>query len=924
MPLFKREPKTTPNSATNSTRTSPNSSPITNHGFDANQPTPLTLPNTKSTTSMTSMNGDTEGRVSRSSSMSRKFKSLFTGGGNNSNGNAENKPNNDVDVLKSIKSGTYQPPLPIPDRSLGRSTNKQVGSRSTNFNDNVDNLRKMTIKEPELNDIDCELNIPEDEVIETLKQEHEQQFQDDGHGARGQGLGKEGEYSQHPRFRSSTISTMSFRNANESSKIPGSQPASSRSRSNSASDSRRLKHSETVSVGSTHLKNERDIRIKLCDRICIYEFGRCHEHDYSKFKTHLNKSSTGLFSWMKKKENKSENDESYAMIEKSISLLPDKYSGNLMKVKNNPKNYIWNYDDDEEEDGDDDYDYDDYITDDDEDEDEDEDGYTDNQHVKHRKSIHSMPSSRNSNFAKSIKSNRSTLSRQSKLITRHYNSDDEYEDENDYEKHLAENDSSDNDDNMGTKVKDTSNKVDHVGNKSDDNSDGSYEDDDGDDDDDDDDDDDFDDEIDNMMIEPIIGKEQVFLINSMLSKIENPDKFMERVREKERLGKVKLTMAQKYGHIEGVIGKGSYGTVCISSKTVNNTQVFYAIKQIKRKQGESLRHFGNRVTSEFMISSSLTHQAVINVYDLMVDPISLTYSEIMEFIPCGDLFSLISNTNGLNIVECDCFFKQILNAITYLHSVGVSHNDLKVENLLLTRKGQLKITDFGTSAVFKTAWENEVQLSLGACGSERYVAPEQYIKDLEYDPRLGDVWSLGVIYLTMYYGKYSWEASKLDDESFTRYVETRAKYDYSRKSTTRAHQFLCLRRGAYPPIENIKGGIQHTWVSKGGVRDGNSRENEEELINDSRRYVLYNILNPDPTFRMRTYQIWQSEWIKNFRVCDAGRGYVSYDNYIEMAMKSVRDIQAKERDREMERDKDKDREKSKEQKKSHGFLGFKV
>ncbi|KGK39588.1 hypothetical protein JL09_g1317 [Pichia kudriavzevii] len=427
-----------------------------------------------------------------------------------------------------------------------------------------------------------------------------------------------------------------------------------------------------------------------------------------------------------------------------------------------------------------------------------------------------------------------------------------------------------------------------------------------------------------MMIEPIIGKEQVFLINSMLSKIENPDKFMERVREKERLGKVKLTMAQKYGHIEGVIGKGSYGTVCISSKTVNNTQVFYAIKQIKRKQGESLRHFGNRVTSEFMISSSLTHQAVINVYDLMVDPISLTYSEIMEFIPCGDLFSLISNTNGLNIVECDCFFKQILNAITYLHSVGVSHNDLKVENLLLTRKGQLKITDFGTSAVFKTAWENEVQLSLGACGSERYVAPEQYIKDLEYDPRLGDVWSLGVIYLTMYYGKYSWEASKLDDESFTRYVETRAKYDYSRKSTTRAHQFLCLRRGAYPPIENIKGGIQHTWVSKGGVRDGNSRENEEELINDSRRYVLYNILNPDPTFRMRTYQIWQSEWIKNFRVCDAGRGYVSYDNYIEMAMKSVRDIQAKERDREMERDKDKDREKSKEQKKSHGFLGFKV
>lgn len=404
-----------------------------------------------------------------------------------------------------------------------------------------------------------------------------------------------------------------------------------------------------------------------------------------------------------------------------------------------------------------------------------------------------------------------------------------------------------------------------------------------------------------------------------MNKIENPEKFKARLREKQKEGKVKLTLAQKYGNIEGVVGKGSYGVVCISSKTVNKTKVYFAIKQIKRKQGESLHHFGNRVTSEFMISSSLTHQAVINVYDLMVDPVSMTYSEIMEFIPCGDLFSLISLTNGLNIVEADCFFKQILNAITYLHSVGVSHNDLKVENLLLTRKGQLKITDFGTSAVFRTAWESDVQLSMGACGSERYVAPEQFIKDKEYDPRLGDVWSLGVIYLTMIYGKYSWESAKLNDETYARFVESRATFDYSRKSSQKAHQFQGIRQGKYPPIENIKGGIHNSWVAKGGEVDTNVRSNEDELVNDSRRYVLYNILNPDPTYRMRTYQIWQSDWIKSFRVCDAGRGYVSYDNYIQMAMKNAQDIESKEREDTTEKEK---LERKESTKKSHGFLGF--
>ncbi|KAH3660248.1 hypothetical protein OGAPHI_007453 [Ogataea philodendri] len=383
------------------------------------------------------------------------------------------------------------------------------------------------------------------------------------------------------------------------------------------------------------------------------------------------------------------------------------------------------------------------------------------------------------------------------------------------------------------------------------------------------DDDDFDDDADDELIEPIIGKDQLTLMNMMMDKMERPEKFKEKLKT---VGSKKMSLSAKYGHIGGVVGRGSFGTVCISAVTDpsgKKNKALFAIKQLKKRTGESLHHFSNRVTSEFMISSSLTHQAVINVYDLMVDPTTMTYSQVMEFIPCGDLFALIAMTNGLEVTECDCFFKQILNAITYLHSVGISHNDLKVENLLLTRRGQLKIIDFGTSAVFKTAWEDKVQYSKGACGSERYVSPEQFVPEGTYDPRLADIWSLGIIYLVMLYGNYAWQAAKPVDEGYEHFLSTRAIYDYTARSRTAHKQFKIVRKGSYNQIESISSGHNAS----------------------SRRYVLYNILNPDPKYRMRSYQIWQSDWVKGVRVCDAGRGLISQEEYYDMALKTWQEEQ---------------------------------
>jgi serine/threonine protein kinase len=96
-----------------------------------------------------------------------------------------------------------------------------------------------------------------------------------------------------------------------------------------------------------------------------------------------------------------------------------------------------------------------------------------------------------------------------------------------------------------------------------------------------------------------------------------------------------------------------------------------------------------------------------------------------------------------------------VDGVNYIHSIGVAHRDLKPENILFDSQGNLKISDFGTSDVFKTAFEKNIHLSKGLCGSLPYIAPEEF-NGADYDAREVDIWATGVIYYTMMYAALPW------------------------------------------------------------------------------------------------------------------------------------------------------------------------
>jgi len=110
------------------------------------------------------------------------------------------------------------------------------------------------------------------------------------------------------------------------------------------------------------------------------------------------------------------------------------------------------------------------------------------------------------------------------------------------------------------------------------------------------------------------------------------------------------------------------------------------------------------------------HENVIQTVDLIQD--DNKWCEIMEYMPGGDLYGRIFHGTLTDPDEINCFFKQLIHGIAYIHSMGVAHRDLKPENLLLNEPGYiLKITDFGVSEVFRTCFEKAPRRIRGLCGS---------------------------------------------------------------------------------------------------------------------------------------------------------------------------------------------------------------
>lgn len=202
----------------------------------------------------------------------------------------------------------------------------------------------------------------------------------------------------------------------------------------------------------------------------------------------------------------------------------------------------------------------------------------------------------------------------------------------------------------------------------------------------------------------------------------------------------------------------------------------------------------------------IKHPNVVRLYEVMGSKTKIYI--VLEYVTGGELFDKIVHHGRMTEDEARRYFQQLVNAVDYCHSRGVFHRDLKPENLLLDAGGNLKVSDFGLSALSQQVQDDGLLHT--ACGTPNYVAPE-VLDDSGYDGATADLWSCGVILFVLLAGYLPFDDSNLANL-------------YKKIS---AAEFTC------PP-----------WMSFPAKK------------------LITRILDPNPTTRITVSEILDDEWFK--------------------------------------------------------------
>ncbi|KAJ4887162.1 CBL-interacting serine/threonine-protein kinase 7 [Raphanus sativus] len=251
------------------------------------------------------------------------------------------------------------------------------------------------------------------------------------------------------------------------------------------------------------------------------------------------------------------------------------------------------------------------------------------------------------------------------------------------------------------------------------------------------------------------------------------------------------------------LGSGSFAKVHLARSIATNDLV--AVKIIDKKKTID-SNMEPRIIREIDAMRRLRdHPNVLKIHEVMATRSKIYI--VMELASGGELFSKLLRRGRLPESAARRYFQQLASALRFSHLHGVAHRDVKPQNLLLDREGNLKVSDFGLSALPEHLRNGLLHT---ACGTPAYTAPE-VISRRGYDGGKADAWSCGVILFVLLVGEVPFDDSNI--ASMYRKIQRR---DYK-----------------FP-----------SWISK------------------QARSVIYQMLDPNPVTRMGIEAVMKTAWFK--------------------------------------------------------------
>lgn len=269
---------------------------------------------------------------------------------------------------------------------------------------------------------------------------------------------------------------------------------------------------------------------------------------------------------------------------------------------------------------------------------------------------------------------------------------------------------------------------------------------------------------------------------------------------------------KKCGYVLGnVLGDGSYGKVKSAYSERLKTNV--AVKIINRKKAapDFLEKFLPR---ELEIQAALSHPSIIKIFKIFETSDGKVFI-VMELGVQGDLLEFVKSRGALPEDFARKLFKQLTAAIKYMHDQDIVHRDLKCENLLLDKDFNLKVSDFGFTRRIVYDDTGKMELSKTFCGSAAYAAPE-VLQGIPYNPKMYDIWSMGVILFVMVCGSMPY-----DDSNIKRMLRIQKEHrvDFPRSRHVPGECKDMIYKILHPDVKrrlDICSIMEHQWLGKHG------------------------------------------------------------------------------------------------------------
>ncbi|XP_042482153.1 CBL-interacting serine/threonine-protein kinase 5-like [Macadamia integrifolia] len=256
-----------------------------------------------------------------------------------------------------------------------------------------------------------------------------------------------------------------------------------------------------------------------------------------------------------------------------------------------------------------------------------------------------------------------------------------------------------------------------------------------------------------------------------------------------------------------VLGQGTFAKVFFGKQLKTGESV--AIKVLNKDQVKK-EGLMEQIKREISVMGLVRHPNVVELKEVMATKGKIFV--VMEYVRGGELFAKVAKGKVKEDIARK-YFQQLISVIDYCHSRGVSHRDLKPENLLLDESENLKVSDFGLSALPEQLRHDGMLHT--QCGTPAYVAPE-VLRKRGYDGSKADIWSCGVILYVLLAGFLPFQ----DENIMKMYRKVfRAEYEFPPWFSTDTKRLISKLLVADPDKRITIPEIMRTpWFKKGFTR----------------------------------------------------------------------------------------------------------